>query len=321
MPFGTLAPVLGTQPMFPNSLSPAGSSRPGTWSTPDPSDLSRFSAAADPVGPLGPTDGRLLDLLGEHEVLTTSQLVRLTGLPERTIQHRLGRLDRAGLLNRLRPQVPMGTARYHCWLTAFGARAIGAAPPEPWRQDPTGLRAVAALSELWLGVRHRGPEAGLRLESWRRLPSGVPWLDPRTGTVRELPVEAELQVSVDGELITALVLARDEQILPARLVALLGRFAGYVATLPAAGSPPVLLVLARTERLASTVRSACGQVPGSQVARHLESASLPTASGHVAVGVIEPRPTELVAAAVWHTPAGYAEYLLAEVLSAIPAGR
>ena len=306
--------------MFPNSLSPAGSSRPGTWSTPDPSNLSRFPAAADPVGTLRPTDTQLLDLLGEHGVLTTSQLVRLTGLPERTVQHRLGRLDRAGLLNRLRPQVPLGTAPYHCWLTAFGARAIGVAPHEPWGQNPADMRAVAALSELWLGVRDRGPEVGLHLESWRRLPSGVPWSDPRTGTVRELPVEAELEVTVDGELITGLVLARVEQIPPARLVAILGRFAGYVATLPATGPPSMLLVLTRTERLASTVRSACGQVPGAPVARHLDSASLQTASRQVAVGVIEPRPAELVTAAVWHTPARYAEYRLAEILAAIAAG-
>lgn len=253
-------------------------------------------------------------------MLTTSQLVRLTGLPERTVQHRLGRLDRAGLLNRLRPQVPLGTAPYHCWLTAFGARAIGVAPHEPWGQNPADMRAVAALSELWLGVRDRGPEVGLHLESWRRLPSGVPWSDPRTGTVRELPVEAELEVTVDGELITGLVLARVEQIPPARLVAILGRFAGYVATLPATGPPSMLLVLTRTERLASTVRSACGQVPGAPVARHLDSASLQTASRQVAVGVIEPRPAELVTAAVWHTPARYAEYRLAEILAAIAAG-
>jgi len=306
--------------MYPNSPSPAGSSRPGTWSTPDPSNLSRFSAAADPAGTLRPSDAQLLVLLGKHEVLTTSQLVRLTGLPDRTVQHRLGRLDRAGLVNRVRPQVPVGTAPYHCWLTAFGAGAIGAAPPEPWRQDPAGLRAVAALSELWLGVRDRGPEAGLRLESWRRLPSGIPFCSSRTGTVRELPVEAELRVTVDGELITALVLARVEQVPPARLVAILGRFAGYVATLPAAASSPVLLVLVRTEGLASVVRSACSQVAGGPIARHLDSAALHAAVRRVAVGVIEPRAAGLVTEAVWHMPGDHHSCRLAEFLVAMAAG-
>jgi hypothetical protein len=45
MPFGTIAPVVGIQPMIQNSLSPALPSR--TWSTPDRSNLSPFSAAAD----------------------------------------------------------------------------------------------------------------------------------------------------------------------------------------------------------------------------------------------------------------------------------
>ena len=215
MPSGTLAPVVGAQPMFRNSPSPAGLSRPGTWSTPDPSNLSRFPAAADPVGTFRPTDTQLLVLLGEHEVLTTSQLVRLTGLPERTVQHRLGRLDRAGLLNRLRPQVPVGTAPYHCWLTTFGAAAISAGPPESWGQNPADMRAVAALSELWLGVSGLGTEAGLHLERWRRLPCGVPFRRSRTGTLREVPVEAELTVTLGTEMVTALVLARVEQVPPA----------------------------------------------------------------------------------------------------------
>jgi hypothetical protein len=259
-------------------------------------------------------------LLGHHEVLTTGQLVRLTGLPERTVQYRLGRLDRAGLLNRLRPQMPVGTAPSHCWLTTFGAAAIGAAPPEPWGENPTDMRAVAALSELWLEVRDRGPEVGLHLESWGRLASGIAFPDARTGTVRELPVEAELQVTVDGELTTALVLARLEQVSSARLVAILGRFAGYVSTLPATEPHPVLLVLARTDRQVSMVRSGCGQVASASAARHFDSASLLTACRQVAVGVIEPRPSELVAAAVWRTPTGHHPRRVAEVLATIVAG-
>jgi len=127
-------------------------------------------------------------------------------------------------------------------------------------------------------------------------------------------------VTVDGELITALVLARVEQILPARLVAILGRFAGYVATLPATGPPSVLLVLTRTERLASAVRSACGQVTGGQVARHLDSASLQAATRRVAVGAIEPRAAGLVTEAVWHMPGDHHRCRLAEALATIAAG-
>jgi DNA-binding Lrp family transcriptional regulator len=300
--------------MFQKSQSLAVLSRPDSWPTRDSITCSTFPVAAD----LPRVDRQLLDLLSGHGVLTTSQIVRLTGLPNRTVQHRLSRLNRAGLLNRFRPQVPVGTAPYHCWLTSFGARAIGAAPLESWDQNPADIRAVAALSELWLGVRNRGPEAGLHLESWRRLPSGVPWHDPRTETMRELPVEAKLEVTVDGELITALVLARVEQVPPARLVAILGRFAGYVATLPA--SNPALLVLVRTECLASVVRSACGQVAGAPFARHIPSSILKAAIRRVAIGVIEPRPAGLITEAVWHMAGDHHACRLAEALAAIAAG-
>jgi len=319
MPLGHACSVVGTQPMFPNTLSPAGLSRPGTWSVPGSSLLPGFSAADDPPDGLRSADRRLLGLLGEHQVLTTGQLVRLTGLPERTVQHRLTRLDRARLLNRHRPQVPLGTAPFQCWLTTFGAADIGVGSAAPWGEDPAGLRAIAALSELWLGVRDRGPEAGLHLEGWRRLPSGVPWRDPSTGTVRALPVEAELSVTVGGELVTALVLARVERVSSARLVAVLGRFAGAVATLPATPSRPVLLVLVRTGHLADVVCSACHEVAGAPVARHLDLAALQASIRRVAVGVVEPRPAGLVTEAVWHRAGGHV-CRLAEVLATIAAG-
>ena len=104
------------------------------------------------------------------------------------------------------------------------------------------------------------------------------------------------------------------------MVATLGRFAGYVATLPAPASLPVLLVLVRTERLASTVRSACSQVAGAPVARHLDSASLHAAIRRVAVGVIEPRPAGLVTEKVWHMPGDHHACWLTEALAAIAAG-
>lgn len=306
--------------MFPNTLSSAGSSRPGTWSAPGSSSLPWFSAAAGPPEGLRPVDRRLLGLLGEHQVLTTGQLVCLTGLPERTVQHRLGRLDLAGLLNRHRPHVSVGTAPFHCWLTTFGAAAIGVGPPEPWGEDPAGPRAIAALSELWLGVRDLGPEVGLHLQSWRRLPSGVPWRDPRTGTVRALPVEAELRVTVGDEPVSALVLARVARVPSARLVAVLGRFAGAVATLPATPARPVLLVLAPTGHLADLVCAACHEVAGAPVACHLDPAALQVAVRRVAVGVVEPHPAGLVTEAVWHPATGDHACRLAQVLAVAAAG-
>jgi len=141
---------------------------------------------------LRPTERQLVFLLGNHEVLTSGQLVRLTGLPERTVRHHLDLLYRAGLVNRVRPPREIGTSPYHCWLTAFGAMAVGAEKPGARSDDPAGVQATAALSELWLSVRDRGKGVGFDLVGW--LPSGLSYQDPPTGTIRELPAEAELIV-------------------------------------------------------------------------------------------------------------------------------
>lgn len=137
-------PVVGTQPMSKNSLSPAVSSRAPAGPTPDQTGPSGPSFSPGSSHGLSATDRRLLGLLGEHRVLTTCHLVGLTELPERTVQHRPGRLHRGGLVNCYRPEVPVGTASYHLWLTGFGAAAIGVGSPEPWSEDPAGPRATAA---------------------------------------------------------------------------------------------------------------------------------------------------------------------------------
>ena len=254
-------------------------------------------------------------------MLTTGQLIRLTGLPERTVQHRLGRLHRVGLVNRHRPEAPVGTAPYHAWLTTFGAAALGAGPPESWSEDPAGLRAMAALSELWLKVRDRGPEVGLQLVGWRRLRDGLTWCDPDISAARQLPVEAELRIGLNGEVVTALVLARVERVPAARLTAILARFAAYLAAGPAATPRPVLLVLARTERVAAAVISACGQIANTPAGHRLGRAALDAESGQVAVGVVEPRPAGLVSEAVWRTPvAPDAPCRLADMLGGTQAG-
>ncbi len=256
-------------------------------------------------------------------MLTTGQLVRLTGLPERTVQHRLARLHRAGLVSRYRPEVPVGTAPYHAWLTTFGATAIGAGPPEPWSDDPAGLPAMAALSELWLGVRDHGCQVGLHLAGWRRLPDGLTWHDPGSDTVRQLPVEAELRVGLGAEVVTALVGAHVERVPTVRVVAILARFAAYVAGRSATTLGPVLLVLARAERVAAAVLSACGQVGDTPVGRRLGRVALDAATGRVAVGVFEPRPAGLVTEAVWRTPVApdEARRLVDVLVGALAGGR
>jgi DNA-binding transcriptional ArsR family regulator len=107
-----------------------------TSSRPDAEDPNVQQASRPVLKVLGyrprAADRHLLALVCEHQVLTTGQLVRLAGMPERTVQHRLGVLYRAGLVSRHRPRAAVGTSPYHVWLTAFGAEAIGAGPSEPW---------------------------------------------------------------------------------------------------------------------------------------------------------------------------------------------
>ncbi len=108
--------------------------------------------------------------------------------------------------------VPVGTAPHHVWLTTFGAAAMVAGPPEPWSEDPAGLQATAALSELWLGVRDHGYQVGLYLAGWSRLQGGLTWHDPGSDTVKQLPVESELRICLGREVVTALVVARVERV-------------------------------------------------------------------------------------------------------------
>jgi len=137
-----------------NPMSKVDLSCPGSWAEPDPCypPSAAGSEAEPPLRVLRPTGRQLVALLGNHEVLTSDLLVRLTGLPERTVQHHLGLLYRAGLTNRVRPPREGGTSPYHYRLTAFGAAAFGAEKPGARSDDLAGVQATAALSELWLLV-------------------------------------------------------------------------------------------------------------------------------------------------------------------------
>ena len=251
-------------------------------------------------------DRHLLVLLCEHQVLTTNQLVRLTAMPERTVQHRLGVLYRAGLVSRDRPRAAVGTAPYHVWLTAFGAGAIGAGPPEPWNEDLAGVHTVAALSELWLGLADHGPEGGLTLTGWRRLPNGLSYADPRTGVDRRLAADAELTVRLGGIGVRAFLFARTDRIPRTRLGPVVTRWSAYLATAASATSPhlPIAaLVLTRTERQRMTVLDA--------------ALGVASATERVAVAAVVPGCGALAADAVWRTAAGSRDRCLADLLARV----
>lgn len=285
-------------------------SRPGDFSTPA---VPPCSSERSPRVLL-PNDRHLLALLGEHAVLTTNQLVRLSGLPERTVQHRLGRLQRSGLVRRFRPHRAVGTAPYHCWLTVFGADAIGAEQPVRWDEDTAAMRSVASLTEFWLQLRDNGV-GNYALSSWRRLPDSVPVRDRTSEATRSLPVEAALSITQGDAVRRALVLARTEQMPPPRLVAVLARYAAYLANRDAT-TAPVLLVLTLTARRHTAVLAAAEQLETASVAQSLSPRAIDTAMGMTAVAASEPRPAALITEACWRSPGDPHPRRLADVLAA-----
>jgi hypothetical protein len=272
-----------------------------------------------------PADHRLLGLLAEHQVLTSGQLIALTRLPDRTVQHRLGRLYRAGLINRMRPPAPVGTSPYHCWLTSFGAAAIDAGPPEPWSDDPAGMLATAALGDLWLAVRDHGPEAGVHLQAWRRLEAGVDYEDPFTGARRVLPAEAELTVRLEGaggQHLAVLVVARATDAPVARLQAVLARFAAYLHARRDQGGHPVLALVVRTRRHAVKLLDIVDDLAGAPAARRLAPMDAAAAGERIVVGVPEPSPAALATAPAWCSGADRSWRQLADIVdSAAGSGR
>ena len=223
-----------------------------------------------------------------------------------------GSLYRAGLVNCLRPPADIGTKPYHCWLTSFGAATVEAEDPRARSEEPSGVAATALITELWLSVRDEGATGGVRLERWRRLRSGVKYQDARTGASRVLPVKAELTVTLDalgGESVTALVLAKIDGRRAARLVATLGRFVSYAVGRPGREGL-VLIVLARTSRVATAVLVAGKQLAAAAVVSHLDRAAVEAAMLRVA----EPCPAALATEAVWSTPAGGCDHCVAGIL-------
>ena len=210
-------------------------------------------------------DARLLTLLADHDALTTSQLQRLTGAPERTVQHRLNGLYRSGLICRARPAVTRGTSPYVCWLTGFGRAAAGQ-PIATGDGDRTEARtcAIAVLNECWLTLRDCRRADGIRLTDWRRTPDGLSYHDATR--TRRLGVDAMFTATVERDGVTSAVSAvvrLDRRELPTtRMAAPLAAFARYLGdeqwrnnALP---TPPVLLVLThspwRAERWLTSAR-------------------------------------------------------------------
>lgn len=162
--------------------------------------------AAGNVARLGARDHDILGLLQAHRVLTTPQIVTLTGRPERTVDYRLSRLRQRSLVDRTRPYAASGSAPFYWWLTRSGARLVEGTSPAPGKgaPNPLFLRHTAAIAGLYVALVDAGPAVGLTLVAWRR--DDDAWEDWTNyhGPGRVRPdAYAEVRLGVDGAAGTA----------------------------------------------------------------------------------------------------------------------
>jgi hypothetical protein len=115
-------------------------------------------------------DHDMLGLLQAHRVLTTPQLISLTGRPERTIDYRLTQLRKRSLVDRTRPYAASGSAPFYWWLTRTGARLVEGTSPAPGKgtPNPLFLRHTAAIAGLCIALTEVGPSLGFTPSVWRR---------------------------------------------------------------------------------------------------------------------------------------------------------
>ncbi|MGH3714555.1 MAG: replication-relaxation family protein [Micromonosporaceae bacterium] len=108
----------------------------------------------------------LLVLLNQHRVMTTGQLARATGAPERTVRYRLDRLRKARLVDCARPGRETGSAPRHWWLRPAGARLVSGTAAAQGKPTAMFAAHAAAITELWLAFTEHGPAVGIELADW-----------------------------------------------------------------------------------------------------------------------------------------------------------
>ena len=158
------------------------------------------------IASLSDVDHDIVVLLHVHRVLTTPQLITLTGRPERTVDYRLARLRARSLVGRTRPYAASGSAPYYWWLSRAGAHLVEGTSPAPGKGEPNPLflRHTAAIAGLFVALVDEGPEVGLTLTSWQRDEDA--WEDwdhyGKAGRIRP-DAYAGVQLEVDGKIGTA----------------------------------------------------------------------------------------------------------------------
>jgi hypothetical protein len=140
------------------------------------------AAPSDPLAALAfltDRDRWLLDVLDEHQVLTTSQLTALAFPSSDVAQRRLLKLTRLDVLDRFRWHIPLGSQPWHYTLGILGdalvATARGVDPPRPAEHraritrlatNPR-LRHLIGVNGLFVALAaHARTHPGTALDAW-----------------------------------------------------------------------------------------------------------------------------------------------------------
>jgi DNA-binding transcriptional ArsR family regulator len=205
----------------------------------------------------------LLVLLDQHRVMTTGQLARATGTPERTVRYRLERLREAHLIDCARPGRETGSAPRHWWLRPAGARLVAGIAAADGRPSGMFVAHAATITEVWLALAERGPAEGIEVGGWLTDRAGwQEWDGPSAWPRRyrltpDAVAQARLSGSGDVVAFVEVDLASMTQTLLKQKVA---RYLAYAADRAWYGvhpqCPPLLLLTTTATRAATFVRAA-----------------------------------------------------------------
>lgn len=261
----------------------------------------------------------LLVLLNQHRVMTTGQLARATGAPERTVRFRLERMREAHLVDCARPGRESGSAPRHWWLRPAGARLVAGVAAADGHPSGMFVNHAAAITEVWLALTEHGPAAGIRAGDWFADRAGwQEWEGPGAWSHRyRLTPDAVARIGLSGDGSTVAFLEVDLASMTQTLLKQkVARYLAYAADRAWQGvhphCPPLLMLTTTATRAATFVRAAGHLISqhGHQDATDPAAALVVAACGHVR------DPARAVTEPCWMLPeAAAAELTLAELLA------
>jgi hypothetical protein len=260
----------------------------------------------------------LLVLLDRHRVMTTLQLSRATGAPERTVRYRMERLQAANLVDCARPGRERGSSPRHWWLRPSGARLMAGTAAADGHPSGMFVAHAATIAEVWLALVEHGGSAGIEVDEWLTDRAGwQEWTRPGRWTSHpyRLTPDAVASLRLHGSSVVAFVevdLASMTQTLLKQKVA---RYLAYAADRAWENHfvhcPPMLLLTTTPTRAATFARIA-GQVLGREPFDLLDPGGSLVVAG---CGLVRD-PAGAVVEPCWTvTELGTAELTLAELLA------